>query len=183
MSSDFDESASTDVASTDADMDTVIQSPGANILSELGEASGQASPKQHVGGRDAMLSSQGQTSKDSSRLSTGDCNLLLNPPVNAAYELWLQKRNTAKKGLCWSFLDKVHSSKGMYPEVWRCIGCWPDVALFNVSYEATKDAAKLPPSSCFPVSKGCFPLCARMFKCAFYLLLHPKPTVKNSFLC
>ena len=95
-------------------------------------------------GRDAMLSSQGQTSKDSSRLSTGDCNLLLNPPVNAAYELWLQKRNTAKKGLCWSFLDKVHSSKGMYPEVWRCIGCWPDVALFNVSYEATKDAAKLP---------------------------------------
>ena len=144
MSSDFDESASTDVASTDAGMAIVMQSPGANILSELGEASGQASPKQHVGGRDAMLSSQGQTSKDSSRLSTGDCNLLLNPPVNAAYELWLQKRNTAKKGLCWSFLDKVHSSKGMYPEVWRCIGCWPDVALFNVSYEATKDAAKLP---------------------------------------
>ena len=49
MSSDIDESASTDVASTDVEMDTVLQSPRANILSEPGEASGQASPKQHVG--------------------------------------------------------------------------------------------------------------------------------------
>ena len=93
MSDDLDESASTDVASTDVEMDTVLQCPGANILSETGEASGQASPKQHVGGRDAILSSQGQTSKNSSRLSAGDCNLLLNPPVNTAYELWLQKRS------------------------------------------------------------------------------------------
>ena len=45
MSDDFDESASTDVASTDAGMDIVMQSPGATIVSELGEASGQASPK------------------------------------------------------------------------------------------------------------------------------------------
>jgi len=97
------------------------------------------------GGRDAQLQSKGKHGGNSLRLEASHCHQLSNPHVMTAYHKWAANQGTAKKASFWGFFEELKKAVGIYPPVWRCVGCHPSQDAALALYEQKKDLKIMPP--------------------------------------
>jgi len=97
------------------------------------------------GGRDAQLQSKGKHGGNSLRLEASHCHQLSNPHVMTSYHKWAANQGTAKKASFWGFFEELKKAVGIYPPVWRCVGCHPSQDAALALYEQKKDQKIMPP--------------------------------------
>ena len=62
-----------------------------------------------------------------------------------SYHKWAANQGTAKKTSFWVFFEELKKTVGIYPLVWRCVGCHPAQDAALALYEQKKDLKVMSP--------------------------------------